>query len=489
MAQVVLEMTADELKALRAMQRLQRQQEKIEQKMKDVAKSGQRAGNTIRRSFKKTQDEAFGPRAISQIKSYAASFLSVTAAVQGVTSAIRAMDQARQAAGTRAAGAEAGFAQLAQLSGGNPLQLQRDIQTATALFASGGAGSQDEASRILFSAKSAGFENELGVLADLYGIVPDTAGLARSSATLISSFGRAETGGLTQTISKGFGASAFSPSSVDALLQAAAGGAEFANQLGLSDEELLAAIAVAATGAGSAEQGGVNVAELLGSLVEKGGFVGKPLEESIREISASGRTPDQLKAFFGRKSAVKGFGILSRQLDTEGGFLEALQGVRTAEAINLQDQVVSAALAQPQIAIPARRRAEQNRLAVAEERQGLQRELSDAAIAQTAADLPFLQSVAFRAAAKFNRAIYGDQFILDNAPDLDALGDANDRNGLVLTPQTISRLAPGSLRAVDDLAPTVKALLRAATSLDRASERMESALGGGPALQPQGDGY
>jgi len=75
MAQVVVEMSSDEAKLYRGMQRIIEQQNKLDRGNKKVQQSGKQAG--------KEQEQAFGPRAAGQLANYAAESCGPTGELRG----------------------------------------------------------------------------------------------------------------------------------------------------------------------------------------------------------------------------------------------------------------------------------------------------------------------------------------------------------------------------------------------------------------------
>jgi len=298
-AKVVVEMDADEAKLFRKMALIERKQKKLASGLSGVAKQS---------------NKAFGSKAVSDLKNYAAGFVGVGAAVGVVTAGLRDMRRLQDEAAQRAIQSEGGLANLIQLADNKP-QLGSLVSKSKDLFRNGVGTTLGEASGVVFSLESAGLLRDAGLFKELAGrkIVNDAGSFAKSVATLITSIGAEEAGSVRDVVSKAFAASKASPSSVESLLQSAARAGVSARLLGVSDEELLAATALAAKATGSAEQGGTQINALLQSLLKQKGapFKGKSLRESISQIQKRKLSDPELIKFFGRQEAATAFGVLS----------------------------------------------------------------------------------------------------------------------------------------------------------------------------------
>lgn len=229
---------------------------------------------------------------------------------QGVEEAIRN-------AGAAVEEKAGGVGSLRQLANSQE-EFDRLQETARIFELSGAAESGDEAANTVFSLQSAGLLDEeskkLFLQLGASRTVPDLAKFARAVRTQLSAFGREETGGAVQIASKAFAASAFSPASVEELLEAAAVPGGAARFLGISDEETLAATALLATSTGSATVGATSLRSLLFSTAQKEGFEGLNISQRVEKIRSKNLSTGGLLEFLGRKEAVRGFTDLEGSL-------------------------------------------------------------------------------------------------------------------------------------------------------------------------------
>lgn len=353
MAQAELKIAGDSEKAQQSIVALEKKIDKLEGKLKGVSQRTRQAGSAAQSSF--------GGRAVSSVASYAAGFLSLTSAISAATQALQYHNQIKQAAAQKQRSSRAGLAQLSQLAS-TPEELQALVDEAHYAYSQGLGESVNDGGGIVFSLDSAGVKDarQRQMFIDLAanGIVADSAMFAESATTLQDAVGRQETGNYIDVVSKAFAASSASPSTADELLNAAAGAGGTATRLGISDEELLAAVATVASPAGGASEGGTQIDALFAAMEKQGGFQGLSLRESLQRIQGMGLEGGELLKYFGRKEGLAGFDSLVKNLDkfdrTVADIQQAQTESRVFERIALPGQVPELAAA---------------KLAVAEERQ------------------------------------------------------------------------------------------------------------------------
>jgi len=319
---------------------------------------------------------AFGSQALSQIRSMAAGYLSVGAAIALATRAMMEMDAERQRIADKQRESEMGMASLAQLAT-TPDEMRSLVAAAKQTYAEGGAMSLDEAGRVVFSIKSAGGMEFRELFSQLKatGLVEQPDVMARAAATMIASMGQQETGNMRDLVSKAFGASEFSPSSAEELLEAAASSGGSAKAIGFRDEEVLAATALVATARGGAEEGGTYLAQMMRTLDEKQEFRGKSLRESIQMIQAKGLEGEALKKWFGRAQGLAAYRVLGDNLTK---YDEALRTVEQAQATDRVSAQLELPAAIPELKAAATRRKKSAGAELAGEELGIQRNLLDA---------------------------------------------------------------------------------------------------------------
>lgn len=384
MSSVVVEMSSDEAKLFRGLQKIIGQTKGMEGGFDKAKKSGRSAGDEIK--------GAFDPKNLVR---YALSFLGVQKAIQVTISLLREMSQVRKESAQQTLQAEFGEAELAQLALGDPKKLRSLLQFSRGLFAAGGARDREEAARTIFALESAGIVDQRHIFQNLFGIVGAPDVLARAAATVQTALGKDETGNVRDIISKGFGASQFAPATVEQLLEATSRGAGAAKLLQLSDEELLAATTVTAKAAGSAELGGTQVSSLLTSLAKQEGFKGLSLQDSIAKVEGLGLSDPDLIKFLGRKEALRGFSVLR---DNKEFLNQVLAAIEQSQEGDLIRDIISAQRQQPALAAALIKRRAESELEVARIPEGVEELLSQAVSARDRLDALEVDSAFFRAA-------------------------------------------------------------------------------------------
>ncbi|HUX14920.1 MAG TPA: hypothetical protein VMW52_00515, partial [Phycisphaerae bacterium] len=135
MANVTVELTGDEARLLRSLDR-------IIAKEKELAASASETGRRSKGASEdsdKARDKAFGAAAVGQLATYAASFVSIGAVIGLVTRALGEADAARQRFTQGLQGAAAAYGRLAQLTD-TPAERDRLLGAAESIYAGGRVG-------------------------------------------------------------------------------------------------------------------------------------------------------------------------------------------------------------------------------------------------------------------------------------------------------------------------------------------------------------
>lgn len=352
-------------------------------------------------------------------------FFTAAAAVAALTQAFRALSAAQQEGAEKIKGNVPGIAQLAQLAGGDPARFRKLRGEARQAFRQGVGETEGEAAGLVFQLRSAGAGGELPFFTELsrsraFGNVQD---LSRASAAMRRSFTGGQAGSFQNVVSAGLGASGFNPQNVAELLNATARAGGSANELGVSPEALLAAVAASASAAGTSSEGATRIAALLRQVerAPQGGFKGLGLQGIIGRIQNLQGQGAGIRDILGsRAEAIQGFRDISGNLPE---FQAAREAARRARAGNLALGTAALAQTDPQVRQAvntrvARARAEVARepLALAGLRQQQRQALAQAAAAELGAP-PLTQMSVSAAASPFV------QTIAESAPDvLDAGG-------------------------------------------------------------------
>lgn len=340
MADPKLTIAGDAGRAEAAIVALERKIERLQQGMKQVSRKTREAA--------RESEQGLGQRAALSVGAYAAQFVTVTAAISAATMAMREHNRVRDEAAQRGRQATGGLAQLAQLAA-TPEEMTALTEEAGRLFARGAAKTLEDAAGLVFSLESAGLQGadrELFVRIAEAQLVSDPTGFADSAKAIRDAVGAAVAGDFAEITSKAVAASGFSPSRVDEIMAATAGAGGTASRMGVSDSELLAAVAVAASPAGGAAVAGTQMEAMLVALEKKKGFQGLSLDEMVEKIAAKGMQGEKLVKFFGRKEALAAFTTLKENMDQ---FREASAAVREAGQARIIEQRIALPEQIPQI--------------------------------------------------------------------------------------------------------------------------------------------
>jgi len=294
MSKITIKLDGDDSALVAALNRVIRKEEELGRAAASSGKASRKAGKGAQSAYSEMGDALesvalkFGPLAVGAA--------AMTAGYRTALDVLKSINAETDRLAQKQASASGGLRQLAQLGGGDPGKVRELTAQSREFLAAGGAGDLDQAAATIFQLESASIntaENR-AIFAKLGGVVGDPAGFAKSARTLQASVGEEETGGIPGILSKAMAASAESPAPADALLKAAALSGAFAGNLGISDEELLAATAISAEKAGGAAAGGRNVKGFLKAIAldpeaaraaRDGGIAGAIQNIQARELS------------------------------------------------------------------------------------------------------------------------------------------------------------------------------------------------------------
>lgn len=309
------------------MQKIIGQQVKMQDGYRKVAKTSKTASDQQRRGMTRTGQD---------IANIAVQYIGLQAAIRGVTRVTNEMASARERAKQASTEGARGVGTLAQLAE-TPAQMKGLERLSMATFAEGGADTIEQAGRLIFSLESAGAMKQRKLFSEMQAIrlVEDSANMAASAAAMQAALGTKETGSMRALVSKAFGASPYSPSSAEAIITAAAQSGSMAGPLGISDEEMLAAVGVVSKPAKGAELAGTRVKALIKglSLAEGEQFKGMSLKEAVKDIESRNLTPEGFVELMGARSEAR-----IAYLDMLGNmdlYDQALKDVQTAERKDL----------------------------------------------------------------------------------------------------------------------------------------------------------
>jgi hypothetical protein len=321
---------------------------------------------------------AFGPAALSSLMRYAAGYVGVSAAVRGVTMALREMSKVRQESAERQKESEIGLGSLGQLALGDPVKLRSLVSAAKQTYREGGAATLGEAGKMIFQLESAGALEDWKFFSDLRSrsLLEQPGKMGAATAALNKTMGEAETGGTRALVSKGFAASAYSPSSVEEIMAASATSGLTAGLMGMRDEPILAGTAVLATQKVDAATAGTWFSQMMTTWQEKPEIEGKTFEEALdvtQKIKES-MTSEEFARWFGRKQGRLAFeGIMADR----PRFEKALRDIDVAEQGSMAQKAIDAADTIPELVAVRSQRQAKAKKELGETELGIRRNLTD----------------------------------------------------------------------------------------------------------------
>jgi hypothetical protein len=341
-----LKFTGDASQLDRELKKTQRELEKQKQKVRDIG--------TESKKTEGKQKEAFGPGALTQLSKYALGLVSVAGGAAAIAAAFKKINEEREKAAGKLRESEIPLGQLSELAGGDPKELKRLVDLAKGIFVAGGAETLEQGATITYKLESAGKRGDAPLFASLFGTLKDPAAMASAITALQTARGREETGTTAELVSKALVLNRRAPATAPELLQAAAVGGGAAKLLGVSDESLLAAVALTARATSDAAKGGRQVRALLTQLTKRGGFVGKTLEESVLELQARGLNPQEKTEFLGDVTAVSAFETIAENLPE---FREIVKELHEAPTSGIIQRTIKSRQQQPGIVAARKARA------------------------------------------------------------------------------------------------------------------------------------
>ena len=319
MAQVVVEMSSDEAKLYRGMQRIIDQQNRMDRGNKTVKNSSRDAG--------KQQEQAFGARAVANLAAYAGGMLSISAGVGFFVTKLKEANQLSDQLAQKQRQAQPALGKLTQLAATLPPKeaqeyYDRMIAESMKTRREGGSPSLEKAYELQFALESAGMQKYRKDIAKLQGtgVVVNAEEMVTNIAALIKNLGVEEVGTFREAVSKAMGASKGAPTEMPAMTLAAAGAGAQARAMGLTDEELFAAAAVLASTTGTGEEAKVQLEGFLKQVEKEGIAKGKLpaglsirgyVEEIDKQLAGGADVRDILG---GRQQAITGYRSLSANM-------------------------------------------------------------------------------------------------------------------------------------------------------------------------------
>lgn len=322
--------------------------------MGNLERESEKVSSVLRRT-KLASGDAFGPRAINEIRAFGLEILGIGGGLTILIQGFREFQKEREEAAQKAIASRRGLGSLSQLAATaqNPeARFASLVAEARGRVTEGAAIDENEAGALTFELVSAGLkkrDRDLAAKIRAAGTLDNVAGAAQAFDALTASLGSDEVGGFQQFLSKALQAASVAPGSFEALPVALSGAGVSAKELGISDEFLLSAGALLARQKRSPEIGGTLLAAFLrgaekSDLKDLKGLGGIGLVERFASL------PDAKQGFGGelgeRAEAVEAFRVLRDNLQ-EVRDQEAK--IRNAQASDLAGRAANLPSTDPQI--------------------------------------------------------------------------------------------------------------------------------------------
>lgn len=312
MSNVTINLTGDEARLLRALDKVIEKEKQVRDGFKETA----------------TQTKGDGDAFLSgTVQNYITGLATVGGAIEGIKLAWRQMREEQEIAARSIEGGESGLRRLAQLAE-TPQDLAHLKAEAEKTSRETGM-SLDRAQALQFAIES----QQLGGERGLFSQVSQFAGaepLSTGVGKMIAGFGAGEVGGARAAINKLLVAAKTSDVDVESFAPTAAIFAGTAGAIGASDEEALAALSVLSPVFKSSETAGERI-RALASFIQRKGFGGKGFKSGMEAIGAdiSEMTDVERGKYFGSQEVQQGYTAyaanagriddLAGLLDFEGG--------------------------------------------------------------------------------------------------------------------------------------------------------------------------
>ncbi len=349
MANVKFVLDADEAKAVQGFLKLVDAQRKSEKQFDKTNKK------IDKQNIKQKNLATSGVASVGKL---AAKWVSVGTAITAATALLRKHNELNDKAVNRARTSEFSLGSLSQLAGGKKEEMARMFAAAKKTSTDAGIPLED-AGRLQFNLESFGIAKFRKMFADLVGTVDDPSALAEASVTMQTAFGKKEAGGIRAIINKGLAASSVSKTTLNQMLTSMAQAAPGLKQVGSTDEESLAALAILSKARKSSDVAATEL-DALSAVMMKKGLGGKGLLGGMDAIkkAIAGKSDAEALKFFGRKEGYKGYQTLMVNMPD---VLAAFKTVQAGNQVGAGDQVSGAISARR--SVPILREMEKTRIA------------------------------------------------------------------------------------------------------------------------------
>lgn len=476
---VAVEFSSDNAKLLRGMAQLEKKTEDLKRKLAEVGKTGRKAGDDTARSMKKATEQGFGGSALTKVGAFALKLGSVTTAVAGITAGLRFMQSESAAALNTLRSLGDARRRLNQIAT-SPEDLRALDERSSSLSKEFGV-KPNVVKNLIFSARSEGFEPSVDFILRNKQVI-DVA----TQATLAGQIpGLFPGSGLTskESINLALVAAQQSRLNVEQITSGLPSVSTGAGLAGSSPEETFALLSVLAGRLASGQQA-ADRGKAFGTKVGiTPGFQGLGIVGAFKKLQ--GGTEEDRRKFLGESQELNVFFSI---LETEIGEVE--KRTRELEGARLRTGTPESAI------MLARERARQSPKFQAldlVERSDTRREIArEDALADERAvitairnnSLAIIDELGGSGARKaLTQGVQAVTEFVGGGPQ--AVGVAGSIASSMFTSPTAGMIDPVAAAILDMTEATIAAAQAqeaTAEKMGRVADRMERALGGGPAL-------
>ncbi|MBI1292943.1 hypothetical protein GC173_17165 [bacterium] len=348
---------------------LRRRFEALKNELREVRRASKDTGEEMESAFSKGTSGAEG---------FTVAMGTVAAAVTAAAEGFKELSKAREAAASAVTDAAGQLGTLAQLGGGDQGKVGA-LQLNALEFSNQTGLSMGAAAKAVFDLESAGSNNAetRDFYARLSFVEENIAPMIQGAAMLRANLGP-QVGTDQQLVSKAIAAATFVPGATPSdVLEASSKGGFFAKELGLSDEELIAATSIVGQKT-DINAAGTQTSAFLKFLNSKSfgqSMKGQGLAAMIESIQNLGLEGEALNKYFGEVDAMRGFGALAGS-DLAG----RTAAIEAANATDLGGAAADSYLATPLGASARAARVTKQRASNADIQRGMERNLANSVL-------------------------------------------------------------------------------------------------------------
>lgn len=248
----------------------------------------------------KSANVTFGSAMVAKVGTLGTAITALAPAVDIFKNAMTEAFKEADEAANRLRGDAPGLSELSQLAN-TPEELATMEAGAKRIYLSGATKSLGEAGQLEYTINSASMAKWRDEIAELQasGTVLNMESMVKGAGALEASMGEKETGGFIRLVSKAFGAGADSPARAEEILLSASKIAAPAKEIGLSDEDVLAAIATYSKEVGTSEEAGTGLKALFAGIAKSEIPKQTSLKGYVGYLSGLEKKGEDLRAILG----------------------------------------------------------------------------------------------------------------------------------------------------------------------------------------------